>query len=581
MTGKILITNRTFGWIQDPGRLEMLRRVVEIFCPDSPVRQDIKRSVRKLVEVRDGRKELLQALSRSPLQISYKELTGSSFTPRRDSRCNGIIQATVPGQKRPFIGDWPADNFLRWAHAFGFVRYLPDDKFEITESGIALSRTRVKSDDEYRLFADAMLAYPPAVRVLNLLLEASEKKEDKEHFLTKFAIGDNLGFRGERGFTHISETFYVREYLVADNKGRKNMRDNWEGDSDKYARMICSWMMKLKYPWVRRGSKFFGDETDGEGISLSAYALTRKGHAERKRCFGTSSVARICKFVPIEMLCTKGAGRDILRRRRALVLQSVLKRTLSVPKICEFLARKDMVVSENSVIADLGGLENIGLNIKHLAGSKYKCADTVRGVEIPQPPAVPEDEILQKMEKCREKLMHIPRSYVELVQMGFEKRHSVMFEIKIMELLTEWCGYQGRHLGGPSRPDGVAYHDKHGLIIDTKSYKDGFNIPVAERDKMMRYVGEVFRRPNRNKTKWWKEFPDVVNEFTFLFVSGKFIGNFREQLKALAESTEPNVPGAAVAADTLLLLADKIAAQKMSQAEFKKRASCLDEMSAD
>ena len=55
-------------------------------------------------------------------------------SPRSAARCNGIVQAAVRGQMRPFIGDWPADNFVRWAHALGFLRYgYQGDAFELTE----------------------------------------------------------------------------------------------------------------------------------------------------------------------------------------------------------------------------------------------------------------------------------------------------------------------------------------------------------------------------------------------------------------------------------------------------------------
>lgn len=87
-------------------------------------------------------------MQNTPLKIKYAELVGTSFTPRSMSRCNGIIQATVKGQGRDFIGDWPADNYVRWAHCFGLIKYnYTDDTFEITDKGLELATARETGED--------------------------------------------------------------------------------------------------------------------------------------------------------------------------------------------------------------------------------------------------------------------------------------------------------------------------------------------------------------------------------------------------------------------------------------------------
>ena len=42
--------------------------------------------------------------------------------------------------------------------------------------------------------------------------------------------------------------------------------------------------------------------------------------------------------------------------------------------------------------------------------------------------------------------------------------------MKVIELLTEECAFQGLHLGGSHRPDGVLYGltDNYGIILDTR-----------------------------------------------------------------------------------------------------------------
>lgn len=113
---------RTFGWVQDPSDFRSLCGVVAVFDENSSKHQELAaRVIPNLVEERDGRQALLDALNQRPLRIKYAHLVGTSFTPRGAARCNGIVQAAVKGQVRPFIGDWPADNFVRWAQALGFL----------------------------------------------------------------------------------------------------------------------------------------------------------------------------------------------------------------------------------------------------------------------------------------------------------------------------------------------------------------------------------------------------------------------------------------------------------------------------
>ncbi|MGR3914503.1 MAG: hypothetical protein OD918_08295 [Gammaproteobacteria bacterium] len=570
---------RAFGWVQDPAKWGNLRRAVGVFCPDSAFHKQMQKKIRQLVQMDDGRQSLADALSRRPLQLTYRELIGTAFTPRSAARCNGIIQAAIEGQKRGFIADWPADNFLRWAHALGFVRWhASTDRFDATARGISLSKTTENSDAEYRIYAAALLSYPPATRVMNLLGDAAQR----DGCMTKFAIGGQLGFQGEKGFTHIDENFFVKELALASKEDKKTMKRNWEGDADKYARMICSWMSNLKHPWARKVDKEFSVAVDGTPRTekLTAYALTKRGFEERKRTSGISSSPKSPKFVPYEMLCTKSAGRDFLRKRRALITQAICKKPLSIDEIKRRLASENMQSGEAAIQADLDGLRNIGIFVEELPGGRFHCRDNIRGLRIPrhEPPA--DDAIRQSMEKCGERLHKIPRDFLVLVEMSFDKTRSRMFEIKIVELLTQHCNFSGKHLGGGSRPDGAVYCKDYGVIIDAKSYAEGFSIPVTECDKMARYVYEAFRHPADNKTRWWSVFPPSIQKFLFLFVSGKFTGDFSARLHALGNRNEQNAPGAAITATTLLLVAEKIAAKEIGHDEFRKKISCLDEVPA-
>ena len=114
---------RAFGWVQDSSNIDSLSDVVAVFDSESEFHSRlVKEIIPTVVLEGDGRQEMLDALNAKPLALKYKLLTGTAFTPRSASRCNGIIQAAVKGQKRPFIVDWAADNFVRWAHAVGFIK---------------------------------------------------------------------------------------------------------------------------------------------------------------------------------------------------------------------------------------------------------------------------------------------------------------------------------------------------------------------------------------------------------------------------------------------------------------------------
>ena len=118
------MATRTFGWVQDPGKIENLRKTVEIFDRSSSTYQElIENRIPALVQEQDERDRFLSELSRIPLKLKYTDLVGTSFKPRSKSHRNGILQAAIKGQRREFIGDWPADNFLRWAHALGFIQF--------------------------------------------------------------------------------------------------------------------------------------------------------------------------------------------------------------------------------------------------------------------------------------------------------------------------------------------------------------------------------------------------------------------------------------------------------------------------
>ncbi len=567
---------RAFGWVQDPSNLRSLCDVVAVFDANSEKHKDLVYNIiPKLVEKRDGRDDFIEVLQSTPLKIKYAQLVGTSFTPRSMSRCNGIIQATVKGQGRDFIGEWPADNFVRWAHCFGFIKYnYTDDTFEITNKGLELTNARetgeALSKIEKELLINAILAYPPAIRILNLL------SETEDTHLTKFEIGQQLGFIGEDGFTSMPQKIFIRSLANAGASERGTMKADWEGSSDKYARMIASWLEKLGL--VEKIPKTITVLTAGKEYKETigqAYMITANGINAIRKANGKSKHKRIAKNVCWEMLSTKGVDREYLRTRRAFILKylSENKNSVSFLDIINYLKTVNLIENENTILDDIKGLQNIGISILE-KDNRFLFDDELNDFIIPLPQSLTKSDLAETKEMIREKMLNLSHEYLSLIDLAYDSRQNRLFEMKTLDLLTEECNYQGLHLGGSRKPDGIIYTNddrcKYGVIIDTKAYSRGYNLPISQADEMERYIGEnQTRNEEVNPNKWWEQFADDINEFYFMFVSGHFIGNFKSQLERI--SRNKGINGTAIAVTNLLLCAEAYKAGRFTHETIKNK----------
>ena len=560
---------RTFGWVQDPSDFESLIKVVSIFDNKSETHKElVNEKIDRLIEERDGKSHFLEVLNSIPLKIKYADLVGTSFIPRSSARCNGIVQATVKGQVRDFISDWPADNFVRWAQALGFIKYnYFDDSFEITEEGLNLTGAKTIEEKE-DILIDSLLSYPPAVRILNLLSDGKVK--------TKFELGKNLGFIGEDGFTSIPQDVLIMTLATTeDTKERNKLRTDTEGSSDKYARMIAKWLSKLGLlvQVAKEVELNIGGKNYKEKIGQS-YMITAKGIQSLNKVNGRSRHKRISKNISWEMLATKGTDRNYIRTRRALIIKSLIecKSGLTLEKIRDRLEIQTISELFTVVKDDIDGLINRGLNIEKI-GEKYYFNDEINDFIIPIIENSEKSEFTQEKDNLREKLDTLSHEYLSLVDLAFDSQQNRLFEMKTVELLTKECNYKGVHLGGSRKPDGIIYTenstDNYGVIIDTKAYSNGYNLPISQVDEMVRYVEENNKREKeRNSNEWWKEFGDNINKFYFSFISGKFIGNIEEKLQRITIFT--NVYGNAMTIITLLYLANEIKANRLKTMEVVK-----------
>lgn len=561
---------RTFGWIQNPSSTDNLKKVVSIFVPESNFYKFLVE--KKLPFLRDCEflatsglyTEMQDALQKEAIPYSLLKGKGAGKKGRKDAKCSGLAQAALTGQqyitthlgekiKKPYVDDWSADGFLRWAVSLGFLDYnYNDDTCVITEIGkqFVLANSIKEEKD---ILGTAYLSYPPACRVLGIL-------SDGGHY-TKFEIGKQLGFTDEAGFTSIPQNIWVQAYVQGNQEEKIELRLNVEGSSDKYARMICAWLANIG--WVTKTAKavteYIGSEEFTTEIS-SAFTITAEGLKNYKRAIGIGKYAKVPKIVHKEMLASKAPNAELLRLRRALIIKYIggaNKRTIN--QILAHLQSKGLEVNVATIKDDIKGLINIGLNIQSQVDSYHLLDDILKLQIINNHVAITEAHCEQSVikERVREKLNYIDHKYLTLVDYSFQGKDNREFEIFTIDLFTNELEFVGKHLGGTRKPDGIISHNQRGVIIDNKAYSKGFTISRHMADEMIRYVQENdVRREERNSNKWWENFPSEVNLVSFLFISSLFKGNINEALNGIKEAT--NVNGAVLNTENLLYFADAL-----------------------
>ena len=452
---------------------------------------------------------------------------------------------------------WNAsDGYLRWAISIGFVEYNPeDDTCKISKLGIQFIYSSGTGFKE--VLGQAYLSYPPVCRILQLLANG-------EH-LTKFEIGRNLGFTSEAGFTSFPQNIWAQAYQEHPEE-RAIIRNNYEGSSDKYARMICSWLNEIG--WVNISGKQVVEQYGGKSYSCTiaqAYTITALGRSNYKRAIGKSSSARVPKIVFMGMLSTKPVDKDYLRLRRALIIKYTENEYRSLDDIKNYLNSQGLDESTDTIKDDLQGLINIGLNYVLKSGC-YKLVDEIKGLVIQSSKCEKGDVSLIK-DKIRPYLNNVNQKYLLLVDLSLDGSSNLEFEIQTLDLLTNELNFNGCHLGGSRRPDGIIYYSANGLIIDNKAYSKGYALPRHHIDEMVRYLEENNKRDaGINPNEWWKEFDEGVSHFNFAFISSFFTGQYVPRLQEIKNRTGVN--GAVWDVENLLLVAEALKRGSLSYADF-------------
>lgn len=572
------MAERTFGWVQEAYTIANLKNVVRVFVPDSAINKLLKTDkIPRLITDEYHKDEMISLLNSPKMNIPYTLLKGKG-TPkgytRTNAPCSGIIQAVLPGQRKEYQSDWPADSFLRWALSIGFLDYDREkDTCSISELGYRYAVSEDDSKEEKEILTEAFLSYPPVCRILSLL--------ESGNSLTKFEIGCQLGFVGEAGFTSTPHSIILQGLSASTTSEERNkLLSDTEGTSDKYVRTICAWLKSIK--WVMQVPKSvtadFGYMTYTDTIPQS-YQITLEGKKMLKYATGSSKYKRIDKRVMWDMLATKPSDRNYLRNRRTYLIKYLSTTYRSLDEIIAHLQTKGMEEDAGAISDDIQGLINIGINVNK-KGDKFKIMDSIIGLEIPDSVksagAVKSDLSLLK-DDIRKKLSHINHKYLVLIDLGFDGQADREYELQTADLLTGELDFKGSRLGDTRKPDVCVYHDKNGLIIDNKAYGKGYSLPIKQADEMFRYIEENQKRDKAlNSNEWWTIFDDAVSKFNFAFVSGEFTGGFKDRIENI--SRRSGINGAAINSVNLLLLAEEIKSGRISYANAFDMFECNDEI---
>ncbi|MGE9895527.1 restriction endonuclease FokI C-terminal domain-containing protein [Anaerovoracaceae bacterium SGI.195] len=553
------MAERTLGWIQNPSSFENLKNVVSVFDKNTELYKEILNTkLPKLVEDLDLRMKLISEMKKEPLEMDYVLLKGhgiKSGQNRSDAECSGIVQAAITTQGgRTYTDDWTADGFLRWGISIGLLDYDTEkDTVSITKLGEDFVHSKSEKSDK-EILISAFLSYPPAVRILTLLANG-------EH-LTKFEIGKQLGGLGEAGFTSIPQDLYIQAIELASETDKATIRSNTEGSADKYARMISGWLSKvgLVQRVEKEVSAKIGDVEYKVKIGHS-FRITLKGIKELKRTRGLSSYSKTNKIVYWQMLSTKGKDRDYIRNRRGHIIKAISNRERNLDEIKTYLSENTIKESTTTIADELKVIEAMGLSVKH-SRKGYLIDDNVIKLEIPRT-KISKTNVLELKDKVRNRLKYVDHRYLSLIDLAYDGTANRDFEIQTIDLLINELKFKGVRLGGSRKPDGIISYGINGVIIDNKAYSTGYNLPINQADEMIRYIEENQTRNEKiNSNKWWESFDYNVKDFSYLFVSSFFKGNFKNNLKHIANRTGVN--GGAISVENLLYLAEELKAKRLS-----------------
>lgn len=445
---------------------------------------------------------------------------------------------------------WDARCRIKAVCATGMAELdRPRQGYRLTELGTALQsavraeeqgrKRRPLSPEEQELFRKGLLTNPPVVRVLSLLQEARLEGRGP---LSKYEVGGGLGFLGDPGFTH-----YTADYAAASGRGF----DNMEGDADKWARTILSWLMQVG--WVQ----------GAPSVVLSGQSLARYSPVDGVDRVLRYQVRSAVKYVPQEMLCSAHHSfAGLIQRRRVALLEALAgAASRSRGELTAALEAAGLEADGETVDFDILNLRQAGLKIDQEQG-QFRLLDKLKLDVRPEKPAPG-----QRVDGVEREIEHYvavywdtlpPRLVDDLIRYGRSgARFADRFEAAVNQFFSH-LGYEVVDLGqGHGRvADGLAkYRDalaprSYGLILDAKA-SDRYSFPAGDVRKMKEYIVHHGQ----------ELYQDAIPRHAFLFVSMDFTEP-GSHLEEIARDTA--VDGAAADVFTLLELGARVMRKELA-----------------
>lgn len=394
--------------------------------------------------------------------------------------------------------------------------------------------------------------------------------------MTQFKLGSALGFIGEAGFSSIQENIWLAEYNAAPTpRDKQKVRSDREGTMDKHARMICSLLSQIG--WISQSSQTVSGTFCGvtNSADLQCYYITINGHNAYVNSKGRSKNPRIPKNVYLGTLATKSSDADYLSSKRAYIIDCIsgTKSPKDLIAIQAVLSRNGFTETTSTIHDDIEGLKRIGIDISMNSTGKYHVDDDIHKLTLPVVTSVTPTTVTAIINSLRTTITSIDHRYLNLLNYSVDPYRNRDLEQLTLELLTSELGFNGKWLGGSSKPDGIISENVNGLIIDTKAYSGGYNLPRNQKDEMFRYVSEfVFKNATMNRTVWWNNFPAIVTSVGFAFVSSDFTSTVPTGLLDISNRTIPisTVPicGGAITTKVLLEKAELVKTGALSKSDF-------------
>ncbi len=504
--GKLM---KNYGWVQNTSNLSTVRDTVELASVDS---------------------------------INHNEMMRRIFEFRRG----------LGNIKKKW--EWDARCRIKAICATGMVEIDRDCQgYRLTELGkqlcaapksTVLSRgIRILSNEEKEIFKKGLLTNPPVIRVLTIL---NDSRKSGKGPLSKYDVGSQLGFVGDVGFTH-----FEAEFVALSGKSFSDA----EGDADKWARTIISWLQQVG--WVIRC-----DSIDVYGKLLPTYTTVYE--VDRVLQYAATSTT---KYIPQEMLCSDHHPfTEVVQQRRVAILKRLSKSPyLPISQLLEQVKSDGIDTDEETLAFDILNLQQAGIRI-YKERSFYKLSDKINLDEIKE--RLPLYQQVGGIEKQIEHYVTIyadslPTRLVDnLIRYGYDGTNSAaLFEMTIDKFFSN-MGYESQCLGqGHGRvADVIAKYRaplppmSYGLIIDAKAYEK-YTFPAGDVRKMKEYIGlhgaELLQ--------------DMIPRHAFAFVSMSF-SEPDEKLQEIATDTAVN--GTAIDVFSLLELGSKVAKHELSIADL-------------